>query len=36
MTALRHVAVLAKGRADADSFRTIRSSSGTYLKIVVG
>ena len=31
MTALRHVAVLAKGRCDADSFSTIRSSSGTYL-----
>lgn len=30
MTALRQVAVLAKGRCDAESFSTMRSSSGTY------
>lgn len=30
MTALRHVAVLAKGRCEDESFSTMRSSCGTY------
>ena len=37
MTALRHVAVLAKGRCEAESFSTMRSSCGTsdYADVVV-